>query len=337
MKERGRGQPVMTEPQTMQSDRVPREAIRRDALTAFGMDPVPGELVESIRALGITHPLVLVPHGDGFCVVCGHRRLEAAEVLGLDTVPAHLMEPMPGADRLMWNLQENRAHRRYTDIEKGRILHRLHSAGVGEAELVAGVLPVLGEPKTRKRAADLLGVRVFAESFQRLLHELNIPLRVFSLVTKWDEADRAAAERLFAQLRPGHNKWRAVLETVDETATRDGIAPAEVLEHAAILKTLEDASLSTNEKYDAIFSWLHARRYPHLSELQSRVRRAAERLQLDPKTKLKLPENFEQDLVKIELKFSTEEELTRQVEKLFGACDAEALKELLRTLKDPIT
>ncbi|MCF8722615.1 hypothetical protein LQ236_000635 [Nitrospina gracilis] len=326
----------MTESQTTQSDRVPREAIQKDALTAFGMGPVPGELVESIRALGITHPLVLIPYEDGFCVVCGHRRLEAAELLGLDTVPAHLVEPMPEADRLMCNLQENRAHRRYTDIEKGRILHRLRSAGIEETALVTEVLPILGEPKTRRRAVDLLSVHVFAESFQRLMHELNIPLRVFVVMTKWGDADRAAAEHLFSQLRPGHNKWRSVLEMVDEIATRDAIAPADVLVHAAILKTLEDASLPSNEKYDAIFSRLHARRYPHLSDLQSRVRKAAERLQLDPKTKLKLPENFEQDLVKIELKFSTEEELTRQVEKLFGACDAEALKELLRTLKDPI-
>ncbi|MCF8719554.1 ParB/RepB/Spo0J family partition protein [Nitrospina gracilis] len=326
----------MTDQQATQSDRVLREAIVPDGFTAFGMDPVPGELVESIRALGITHPLVLIPHGDGFRVVCGHRRFQAAQVLGLDTVPAHLVEAMSDVDRLIWNLQENRAHRRYTDIEKGRILHRLHTAGIEEAALATGVLPILGEPKTRKRAVDLLSVCVFTESFQGLMHELNIPLRVFAVMAKWGDADRSVAESLFSQLRPGHNKWRAVLETVDEIATRDGIAPAEVLDHATIVKTLGNASLPANEKYDAIFSHLHSQRYPHLSDLQSRVRKAAERLQLDPKTKLKLPENFEQALVKIELKFSTEEELTRQVEKLFGACDADALKELLRTLKDPL-
>lgn len=325
----------MAENHSTQLQRVPLEAIETESLTAFGLDPAPPELAESIHAIGITHPLVLVPHANQFRIVCGHRRFQVAAALGLRTVPAFVLEAMPDADWLMWNLQENRAHRRYSDIEKGRILNKLHDAGIKETELVTLALPVLGDAKHRKRAVDLLNVRVFTESFQRLLHALNIPLRVFAVMTKWEDADRAAAERLFARLRPGHNKWRAVLETVDEIALRDGTPPADVLQHAALVKILDDPALPTNEQYDAIHKHLHTLRYPHLSDLQSRVRRATEQLYLDAKTKLKLPENFEQDLVKLEMRFSTEAELTRQVEKLFGACDADALKDLLRILKDP--
>jgi len=316
-----------------QVERVPLEAISGDTLTEFGLDPAPRELEDSIRAVGITHPLVLVRDGGAFRIVCGHRRRHAAAAVNHRIVPAYVVDALTDADRLLLNLQENRAHRRYSDIEKGRILNKLHDADIKEPELVRLALPVLGEEKSRKRAADLLNVRVFGDSFQRLMHELNIPLRVFAVMVRWENADRTAAERLFTALRPGRNKWRDLLEAVDEIAVRDRTAPREILEDKKISGALDAAGLPASDRYDAVHKHLHARLYPYLSDLQSRLRKAAEQLSLDSRTRLKLSENFEQDLVKIELKFSTKEELTRQVEKLFAACDADALEELLRILQ----
>jgi ParB-like chromosome segregation protein Spo0J len=324
----------MTATQNEQVQRIPIEAIEAERLTEFGLDPAPLELEASIRAIGITHPLALGRHGPAYRIACGHRRHRAALALGHRSVPAYVVEALTDADRLMLNLQENRAHRHYTDIEKGRILSKLHDAGIKESELVTLVLPLLGEEKNRKRAVDLLNVRVFEDSFQRLLHALNIPLRVFAVMGKWEDADRAAAERLFADLRPGRNKLRDLLEMVDEIAVRDATVPRTVLEEKKIRTALDDPNRPLNERYDAVHKHLHALRNPYLSDLQSRVRKAAERLNLDPRTKLRLPDNFEQDLVKIELRFSTQEELTRQVEKLFGACDADALAELMRIIKE---
>lgn len=317
-----------------QVQRVPVSAIREERLTEFGLDPTPPELEGSIQVLGITHPLVLVGQGDAYRIACGHRRHRAALALGHRIVPAYVVEGLTVIERLLLNLQENRAHRTYSDIEKGRILNKLHDAGVAMPKLVTQVLPVLGEEKSRKRAEDLLRVCVFTESFQRLLHGLNLPLRVFAVMAKWEDADRSAAERLLAQLRPGRNKCRELLEMVDEIAVREGIAPRAILEAPPVTQALEDPHLSPGERYDAVHRRLHARRYPVLSDLQSRVRKAAERLNLDARTRLKLPEHFEQDLVKVELRFSSKEELTRQVEKLFGACDAAALDELLHILKN---
>ena len=46
------------------------------------------------------------------------------------------------------------------------------------------------------------------------------------------------------------------------------------------------------------------------------------------------PGNFESDQFKIELNFSSREELTAQVEQLFRITDAEALDELIRIFKE---
>lgn len=45
-------------------------------------------LVESIKQYGIIQPIVVTKHGDGYQLVAGERRWRAAQMAGLETVPA---------------------------------------------------------------------------------------------------------------------------------------------------------------------------------------------------------------------------------------------------------
>ena len=82
------------------------------------------------------------------------------------------------------------------------------------------------------------------------------------------------------------------------------------------------------------FKALRLWRYPVLTDLQKQVYRAIDQLKLDGRIKLRTPENFESDQFKIELNFSSREELTAQVEQLFRATDSEAIDELIRIFKE---
>ena len=51
------------------------------------------QTVESIRQMGIANPLIVRPDPDGgYEIISGHRRLHAAELAGLETVPAIVRE-----------------------------------------------------------------------------------------------------------------------------------------------------------------------------------------------------------------------------------------------------
>jgi len=50
------------------------------------------DLVTSIKAVGIIEPLVVKAKGDNFEVVAGHRRLVAAEIVGLTQIPCIVLE-----------------------------------------------------------------------------------------------------------------------------------------------------------------------------------------------------------------------------------------------------
>src|SRR5919199_2404345 len=57
----------------------PRQGIEQEALEG---------LAESIRTHGVLQPLVVSRTYDGYQLVAGERRLRAAEIAGLDRVPA---------------------------------------------------------------------------------------------------------------------------------------------------------------------------------------------------------------------------------------------------------
>ena len=325
----------MTGTSKKQIQDIPIEEIGEESLTQFSLDRSPDSLMQSINALGITHPVLLAPHRKYYQIVCGHRRVENARRLGFHSVPAFVLTEAPApAELLKRNLLENRGQRSYSDIEKANIIHKLVQAEVPEAEIIKDYLPLLDWERSKKLFVDLSQCTLFSEELKILLHTLNLPLRVLSILFRWDTDGHNAAEVLLDTLHPGVNKCRELLELTDEIAVKDGVPPQEVLNRNAIQDPLHDADLSPHEKYDAVHKQLRLWRYPVLTDLQKQVYRAIDQLRLDGKIKLRTPENFESGQFKLELPFKTREELVTQVEQLFRVTDSEALDDLIRIFRD---
>ena len=325
----------MTQTANKQIQDIPLEQISGDVLTRFALDPPPKEMAQSIRELGITHPVLLAPAGEHYQIVCGHRRVECARTLSLPTVPAFVVEDtLAPAEMLKRNLIENHAHRTYSDIEKSGIVKKLGEAGIPEAEIIKDVLPMLDLERSKKIFNDLMECSKFSDSLQALLHSLNIPLRVCATLFRWDDASKEDVESLLSALHPGVNKCRELFEWIDETAVRDNITPHVLLTRVEIQQTLNDADLPSPKKFEAVHQQLRQWRYPVLTDLQKQVYRAIDRLRLDGRIKLRTPENFESGLFKIELQFTTREEFVAQVEQLFRITDSDALNELIQIFRD---
>jgi ParB family chromosome partitioning protein len=94
----------------------PRSEFAEDALTA---------LSRSIAARGVLQPIVVRPlPGGTYELVAGERRLRAAGLAGLDTIPAVVRETDEG-DRLELALIENMAREDLNPIEEARALATL--------------------------------------------------------------------------------------------------------------------------------------------------------------------------------------------------------------------
>ncbi|TAN33608.1 ParB/RepB/Spo0J family partition protein [Patescibacteria group bacterium] len=89
-------------------------------------EPELGELADSIKEHGILQPLLVTEKADGgYELVAGERRLRAAQLLRLATVPAIIKE-LPDKQKLEVALIENIQREDLNPIEKAFAYSRLH-------------------------------------------------------------------------------------------------------------------------------------------------------------------------------------------------------------------
>ncbi|HEY8716223.1 MAG TPA: ParB/RepB/Spo0J family partition protein [Candidatus Acidoferrum sp.] len=94
------------------------------------------ELSRSIQASGIIQPLLLRPVGDRYELIAGERRWRAAQLAGLDKVPA-IVRDVPDELALEMTLVENIQREDLNAIESARAFDRLISEFQMTLEMVA--------------------------------------------------------------------------------------------------------------------------------------------------------------------------------------------------------
>jgi ParB family chromosome partitioning protein len=160
------------------------------------------ELAESIRVQGIVQPIVVrpLPRAAGgeihYEIVAGERRWRAAQLAGLDTVPA-LIRDIPDEAAVAVSLIENIQREDLNPIEEARSLHRLvHDFGM-----------------THEQAADAVGRSRVAVS--NLLRLLELPDAVREMLER-RELDMGHARALLGVASP------QLLLEVARRVVRDG-------------------------------------------------------------------------------------------------------------------
>ena len=307
-----------------------------DRLTSFSLGAPSDFLKKSIEEVGIIHPITLIPIGERFRIVCGHQRAKVSYSLTVNEIPARILDSEINDESLLvMNLSENQGHCHYSDIEKGLILFKLSEVDVSANRIIEKYMPLVNLEQSKKLLDDYLNISRLTMEIQTLLHEMNIPLRIFSVFFDWDMESIVAAEKFFSILRPGANKWRDILEWIDEISKRDKITPCKVFILPELQSALNQNGLAPNLRYERIRQILYSSRYPILNDMRIRLARALDSLKLDDKTKVHVQNSFESDEIRIEMKFRTREEFVNQLEKLVRASDSESLDELIRIFKNP--
>lgn len=92
------------------------------------------ELAASIKAVGLLEPIMVRPHGDGYQIIHGERRLRAMSSLGADTIPAIVRE---ATDEEVFEIAvvENVQREDLTPMEEALALKRLAAAGRKQKEI----------------------------------------------------------------------------------------------------------------------------------------------------------------------------------------------------------
>lgn len=164
------------------------------------------ELAESIRQVGVLHPLVVRPiEGGRYEIVSGHRRLMAAEMAGLEEVPCVVRE-MDDTEAELALIDANLETRQLSPMEMARAIRR-------KKELLGIRNGVKGQ-MTSAQCAEVLGI---SERQMRKLDKLNDLIPELQALVDSGRLGVTAGERL-ASLSP--DVQRALYEALgDEIAS----------------------------------------------------------------------------------------------------------------------
>jgi ParB family chromosome partitioning protein len=99
------------------------------------------ELAASLKQHGVLQPVVVARGaGAGYYLIAGERRWRAAQLAGLERIPAVIREIEGDNDRLTLALIENLQREDLTPIEQARAFHHLRSeSGLSQEQIAAKV------------------------------------------------------------------------------------------------------------------------------------------------------------------------------------------------------
>jgi ParB family chromosome partitioning protein len=246
------------------------------------MDPTAlRELAASIRSSGILQPVILRPvDGGRYQLVAGHRRTEAAKLVGLERIPALLRKDSTEEQQAEWALIENIQRQDLNPIERAKA----YRSYVDQFQL------------THTQAAEKLGEdRATISNFLRLL-DLNPGVQ-----------DLVARSLLSA----GHAK---VLAGVSDPARQDSLANQTVADGLSVrkLEELVAAPLPAVELVATTMVAPHQRtltaKSPHVVELEQDLSRKIG-------TKLRIFPSKKKNTGKIVIQYYSLDEFDRIVEK----------------------
>lgn len=196
----------------------PRRTFDKQALT---------ELAASIKRYGILQPLIVSPEKNGYVLVAGERRLRAAGLAGLESVPAIVRERKE-LERLEVALIENVQRVDLSPLEQAVSIERLHqqfnisyrqiSERLGKAETtVVNIVRLLGLPP---KARDALQEGKISEGHARAILALKPdPLKQDELLkliikNRWTVRQ---AEQFVVSVKKGSETKQARQATIVET------------------------------------------------------------------------------------------------------------------------
>ena len=311
---------------------------RTEASSDFSFPAESGALLDSIRGGGLFHPVYLAQSRENrerLFLVSGHRRLRAVERLGWDRIPAFILEDsLLPSESLLFNVEENRVHRAFNDIERSNILHKLAGFGTPEAELIDALMPLLDLERSKKVYRDCLSLQDLIPDFKEYLVRIEAPLRISAALARWKEGDQKAIFQGVQYFNPGANKLREILELIEEIALRDGLSIANIFDAKELRSIFQREDLSPSDKGKKVWECLQKKRFPYLAGKKEAMEEGIKRLTVPKGAALKFPENFEEEALTLHLRFSSPAELQSKMKEIQAKWGEEKIEGIFKLLRE---
>ncbi len=188
-------------------------------------DELMDQTVESIKSIGIVEPLIVRPDPDGgYEVISGHRRLRAAELAGLETVPVEVRQ-MDDDQAIIFMVDSNIQREAILPSERAfaykmKLDAMKHQAGRPSKENYSQVGNNLGSTSSEEMAKDI------GTSKNQIFRYIRLTNLIPELLDQVDEGKikfNPAVE--LSYLKP--QEQREFLEAMDSAVTTPSLSQAQ--------------------------------------------------------------------------------------------------------------
>jgi len=169
------------------------------------------ELAASIQARGLLQPIIVKREGDGYLLMAGERRWRAAQIAGLQTVPALVRDDDPLEVAMIENLQREDL----TPLEEAEGLGRLIDQFGYTHETLAQLLG-----KSRPYVSNTLALRRLADDIKAQYHAApHVSREILINIARAESPERQAVLWRLAHLRKSSvRSFRAAAEGASPNA-----------------------------------------------------------------------------------------------------------------------
>ncbi len=270
-------------------------------------------LAASIAAVGLINPPVLLPADHRPCiVVCGFRRIQACLRLGWDRTDVRFLPAdTPVIQCALIAIADNCSRRNLNLIETSRAVNLLY-AELRDAEGVAAMAGKAGLPVAAPVIQKIRPLSSLPQRFQQGLIDETLSLAMAERLQRLSKRDALEVLDLFCEIRAGLNIQREMLDNAEESALREGVWIADILQSNAMLELRDSQDLDRSRKTGEIRKRLKQRRYPNLSVAEERYAKLVGKLGLSRDMQLIPPAGFEGPDYSLALKFSSLDQLRQQ-------------------------
>jgi ParB family chromosome partitioning protein len=287
------------------------------------------EISHSIHEIGIINPPVLVQDEQKFIIVCGFRRIKAAEKNGFSHIQAKIVRyPEKSIECVKIAISDNSFQRKLNLVEQARSI-RLLTLFIDAPEEIADTASKLNLPGNISVIEKLNIISRSDQIIQDFILSDSLSMTTILLIEKLKEKQRIPIARFIQSLNVGLNIQRELFILLTEISFREGIDPIELLAEKFIADILKNDNLEPKQKAVQIRKLLRMRRFPELSRAESHFFDCMKMLKLDPSIKLHPPKDFESTTYCFSLFFNSYEELLGSQKKLDEVIDNPVMKKII--------
>jgi hypothetical protein len=214
----------------------------------------------------------------------------------------------------MWTgLQEKISTAALNVMEKARAIARFSELWQNNYEPVRDrICPLLGLPPTIESIETHLFFLRLPEWLQiKLAGGELAPAHIILLLSFRHDELEPVAEALFVKCRPSMQEGREMIENLAGLCAREGCRPSELLASNELKPLLNDGASSARERATKVREWLHAQRFPRLSETEKAFRSLVSPFENKSGISIHPPRSFEGEACQVSMKLSNEAEVEK--------------------------